>query len=118
MRSQGSEPVRPVKGQIVRLRGRPGSLPCERIIDAERLYIVPRQSGELVIGATVEERGFDTQVTAGGVHELLREAYRAVPELAELEFVEAAAGLRPGTPDNAPIFGPVSYTHLRAHETD
>ena len=54
----------------------------------------------------MEERGFDTKVTAGGVHELLREAYRLLPEIAELELVEATAGLRPGTPDNLPLIGP------------
>jgi glycine oxidase len=60
----------------------------------------------VVVGATVEERGFDVRVTAGGVHELLREAYRALPEISELELVESLAGLRPGTPDNAPLIGP------------
>ena len=55
----------------------------------------------------MDERGFDLRVTAGGVHELLREAYRALPELAELELVEAGAGLRPGSPDNAPVIGPL-----------
>ena len=64
-----------------------------------------RGDGRLIVGATVEERGFDTTVTAGGVHELLREAYRLIPEIAELELVEATAGLRPGTPDNAPLIG-------------
>jgi glycine oxidase len=54
----------------------------------------------------VEERGFDVSVTAGGVYELLREAYRVLPEVAELELVEATAGLRPGSPDNAPLIGP------------
>ncbi len=95
-------PVRPVKGQLLRLRG---PAVCERILRAERVYLVPRANGELVVGATVEERGFDTTVTAGAVHELLREAYRLLPEVAELELVEASAGLRPGSPDNAPIVG-------------
>lgn len=98
-------PIRPVKGEILRLRADPASLPCERILVGERFYLVPRPDGEVVLGATVEERGFDLSVSAGGVHELLRESYRALPELAELEFLEAAAGLRPGTPDNAPIIG-------------
>ncbi len=98
-------PVRPVKGEILRLRAAPGSLPCERIVVGERFYLVPRLSGEVVLGASSEERGFDLRVTAGAVHELLREAYRALPELAELELVEMAAGLRPGSPDNAPIIG-------------
>jgi glycine oxidase len=98
-------PVRPVKGEVVRLRARPGEEPCERIVGSERVYVVPRAGGEVVLGATVEDRGFDLRVTAGGVHELLREAYRAVPEIAELELVGCAAGLRPGTPDNQPAIG-------------
>jgi glycine oxidase len=99
-------PVRPVKGQILTLRGDPERPACRRIVVAERAYLVPRPDGRLVVGATVEERGFDVRVTAGGVHELLREAYRAIPEVAELELVETRAGLRPGTPDNAPLLGP------------
>ncbi len=99
-------PVRPVKGQILELRSRGGAPPCRRILASERVYLVPRPDGRLVVGATVEEQGFDTTVTAGGVHELLREAYRLLPEVAEMELVEAAAGLRPGTPDNLPLVGP------------
>ncbi len=99
-------PVRPVKGQIVELRPLDGSAPCERIVASERVYLVPRPDGRLIVGATVEERGFDTAVTAGGVHELLREAYRLLPDVAEMELVEAMAGLRPGTPDNLPLIGP------------
>ncbi|MQA73892.1 MAG: FAD-dependent oxidoreductase, partial [Solirubrobacterales bacterium] len=99
-------PIRPVKGQVLTLRG-PASEPvCERIVVTERVYIVPRGDGRLIVGATVEEQGFDTRVTAGGVHELLREAYRVLPEVAELELVEALAGLRPTTPDNLPLIGP------------
>ncbi len=105
-------PVRPVKGQILTLRGAPDSRPCERIVASERVYVVPRPDGRVVIGATVEERGFDVQVTAGGVHELLREGYRALPEIAELELVDTLAGLRPGTPDNAPLIGPGSLEGL------
>ncbi|HSS04391.1 MAG TPA: glycine oxidase ThiO, partial [Solirubrobacterales bacterium] len=99
-------PVRPVKGQILELRAREGASPCERIVASERVYLVPRPDGRLIVGATVEEQGFDTAVTAGGVHELLREAYRLLPDVAEMELVEAAAGLRPGTPDNLPLIGP------------
>jgi glycine oxidase len=99
-------PVRPVKGQMLILGGNPELSPCERIVATERVYLVPRSDGRLVVGATVEERGFDVQVTAGGVHELLREAYRVLPEIAELELVETLAGLRPGSPDNAPLIGP------------
>jgi glycine oxidase len=98
-------PVRPVKGQILELRSRDGAAPCERIVSSERVYLVPRPDGRLIAGATVEEQGFDTAVTAGGVHELLREAYRLLPEVAEMELVEAAAGLRPATPDNLPRVG-------------
>jgi glycine oxidase len=99
-------PVRPVKGQILELRALDGAAPCERIVASERVYLVPREDGRLIVGATVEERGFDTAVTAGGVHELLREAYRLLPDVAEMELVEAMAGLRPGTPDNLPLIGP------------
>jgi glycine oxidase len=99
-------PVRPVKGQILTLRGPAGRPVAGRIVVTERVYLVPRADGRLVAGATVEELGFDSRVTAGGVYELLREAYRALPDVAELEFERAVAGLRPGTPDNAPLVGP------------
>jgi glycine oxidase len=99
-------PVRPVKGQTVELRSRDDSPPCERIVASERVYLVPRADGRLIVGATVEEQGFDTAVTAGGVHELLREAYRLLPDIAEMELIGSSAGLRPGTPDNLPLIGP------------
>jgi len=103
--AQARPPVRPVKGQILTLAG-PASEPlCARIVVSERVYIVPRADGRLIVGATVEEQGFDTRITAGGVHELLREAYRLLPEIGELELVEAIAGLRPATPDNLPLIG-------------
>lgn len=98
-------PVRPLKGEVLRLRCRPGERPVDRIIASERVYVVPRGGEDVVIGATMEDRGFDLRVTAGGVHELLREAYRAVPEVAELELLECTAGLRPTTPDNTPVVG-------------
>lgn len=93
-------PVRPVKGQVVRLRGKAG---IDRVVRGLDVYIVPRQDGEVVVGATTEERGFDTTVTARAVHDLLRDAIELVPDVAELELVEASAGLRPATPDNRPI---------------
>jgi len=99
-------PVRPVKGQVVELRSRDGKSPTRHILASERVYLVPRADGRLVVGATVEEMGFDTAVTAGGVHELLREAYRLLPDVAEMEILDATAGLRPGTPDNLPLVGP------------
>ena len=71
-----------------------------------RVYLVPRDSGEIVVGATVEERGFDASVTAGGVHDLLREARAVVPEITECDLVECWAGLRPGSATNAPLIGP------------
>jgi glycine oxidase len=98
-------PVRPVKGQILELRTRDGEPACERIVASERVYLVPREDGRLIVGATVEERGFDTAVTAGGVHELLREAYRLLPDVAEMELLDATAAPRPGTPDNLPLVG-------------
>jgi glycine oxidase len=99
-------PVRPVKGQTLELRRRDGEPPARHILASERVYLVPRGDGRLIVGATVEEMGFDTTVTAGGVHELLREAYRLLPDVAEMELVGATAGLRPGTPNNLPLVGP------------
>jgi glycine oxidase len=99
-------PVRPVKGQILRLRRRAGQPPlAERLIRTPRCYLVDRVGGEVVIGATVEERGFDEAVTADGVYRLLEAAYEVLPDAGELEWIEAAARLRPGTPDNAPAIG-------------
>jgi glycine oxidase len=98
--------VRPVKGQVLELRRRDGEPPARHVLASERVYLVPRGDGRLIVGATVEEMGFDTAVTAGGVHELLREAYRLLPDVAEMELVDAIAGLRPGTPTNLPIVGP------------
>jgi glycine oxidase len=95
--------VRPVKGQILRLRAAEPII--ERLVRTPRCYVVSRANGEVVVGATVEERGFDTSVTAGGVYRLLEAAWEVLPEIEELEFVEAAARLRPGSPDNAPAIG-------------
>jgi glycine oxidase len=102
-------PVRPVKGQILRLRAPGGATPGFRHVirgyaDGRSVYLVPRRDGEVVVGATVEERA-DQTVTAGGVLGLLRAATDLLPELAEYDLAEAGAGLRPGTPDNAPIIG-------------
>ena len=94
--------LRPVKGQILQLRG-PRPL-VRHAIRLPTVYLVPRDDGRLVVGATVEER-VDTTVTAGAVLELLRRAVEAVPDVAELELAESAAALRPGTRDNAPVLG-------------
>jgi glycine oxidase len=101
-------PVRPVKGQILRLRDPEGPGLLDRVIRYEEGYIVPRGDGRYVVGATMEERGFDTTVTAGGVRDLLQEARLIVPGIDELILVEATAGLRPATPDNAPLIGEAS----------
>jgi glycine oxidase len=105
-------PVRPVKGQIIRLRGDARTAIAQRVVRTPEVYVVPRDDGEVVVGATVEERGPDTRVTAGGVLELLRAAYRALPGITELELVEAAAGLRPASPDNKPVVGTGSIRGL------
>jgi len=103
--------LRPVKGQIMRLRDPAGPGLLERIVRFEGGYLVPRGDGRYVLGATMEERGFDTSVTAGGLYELLRDAGELVPGIHELIVEETAAGLRPATPDNAPVLG-------RAHEAE
>ncbi|MHB8330096.1 MAG: FAD-dependent oxidoreductase, partial [Acidimicrobiales bacterium] len=76
------------------------------MVDGTTVYLVPRQDGTVVVGATVEEMGYDTAVTAGAVYELLRDARRVVPAVSEMVLGEAVAGLRPGSPDNGPIVGP------------
>jgi glycine oxidase len=102
-------PVRPVKGQIVRLD--PGKLPAPSLTirafsRGSEIYLVPRESGrEVVLGATVEELGFDHRVTAGAVYELLRDGRAVLPMTAEYTLAELSVGWRPGTPDNAPILG-------------
>jgi glycine oxidase len=99
-------PIRPVKGQVLRLRGEPGRLRhvLEARVDGRAVYVVPRADGEIVVGATQEERS-DWTVTAGGVYELLRAAIELVPDLAECALAETLVGHRPGTPDNAPLLG-------------
>ncbi|MCF3177710.1 glycine oxidase ThiO [Streptomyces sioyaensis] len=114
-------PVRPVKGQVLRLRlpevpaGSPAFLSrtVRAVVRGGPLYLVPRASGELVVGATSEELGWDTTVTAGGVYELLRDAHELVPGITELPLVETCAGLRPGSPDNAPLLGPTELPGLQ-----
>ncbi|RFU83546.1 glycine oxidase ThiO [Streptomyces triticagri] len=110
-------PVRPVKGQVLRLRMPPGRTPflgrtVRAVVRGSSVYLVPRESGELVVGATSEELGWDTTVTAGGVYSLLRDAHELVPGLSELPLTETRAGLRPGSPDNAPLLGPTALPGL------
>ena len=110
-------PVRPVKGQLLRLRpmSRDASPVLTRVVRFDTGYLVPRADGTVVLGATMEERGFDTQVTALGLHELLRDLHEVVPGVLEFAVDEVLAGLRPATPDNAPLLGPhpaVAGLHL------
>jgi glycine oxidase len=99
-------PVRPVKGQVLRLCDPRGAGLLQRTIRTSDAYIVPRADGRYVLGATMEERGFDTSPTAGGVFELLRDVSEVVPGVLELELEDVLAGLRPTTPDNVPAIGP------------
>jgi glycine oxidase len=101
----GGLPVRPVKGQIMRLRDAHGHDLVARTIRTRDGYLVPRGEGRYVLGATVEERGWDTAPTAGATHELIRDMAEVVPGVLELEIEELGAGLRPGTPDNLPLIG-------------
>ena len=109
-------PIRPVKGQILRLRTPDGQCFCDHTVRAlvrgAPVYAVSRQDGEVVVGATQEERGDDRSVTAGAVYTLLRDAIRILPGLGELEQVEATSGLRPAAPDNAPVVGPTAVGGL------
>jgi glycine oxidase len=102
----GRVPIRPVKGQILRLHDPAGAGLLTRALRMHVGYVVPRGDGRYVLGATMEERGFDTTVTAGPVFELLRDAIELLPGLSELVIDEFSAGLRPSTPDNAPAIGP------------
>jgi glycine oxidase len=98
-------PVRPVKGQVLRLRDPRGPGLVSRVIRGEQAYLVTRGDGRYVLGATMEERGWDTNATAGGVYELIRDMSELVPGVLELEIEELQAGLRPATPDNLPAIG-------------
>ena len=102
--------VRPVKGQLLRLRHPAGMPPVvshtiRAIVRGTDVYLVPRADGELIVGATQEERGPDQTVTAGAVHDLLHDAMSVLPVTSELILAETCAGLRPGTPDNGPVVG-------------
>jgi glycine oxidase len=105
----GPLPLRPVKGQIFRLRGDPL---VQHVIRTPDVYLVPRRDGELVVGATSEEQGFDTTVTTWAVLDLLREAWRVLPGIAELEVAELSAGLRPALRDNLPAIGATALEGL------
>lgn len=102
--------VRPLKGEILRLRARRSSLPpptvtLRGIVEGRPIYLVPREGGEVVLGATQYEAGYDEVVTAGGVRELLESAEHLFPSIVEYELVEATAALRAASADNVPLIG-------------
>lgn len=98
--------IRPVKGQLLRLAARAGEASLlDHVVRWDGGYLVPRTDGRVVLGATMEDRGYDTSVTALAVYELLRDAGELVPGVLELDLEAAIAGLRPATPDNAPLLG-------------
>jgi glycine oxidase len=99
-------PVRPIKGQMLALRMDPAAPLINHVIWGPGIYLVPRRDGRLIAGATVEEKGFDTTITAGGLLTLLEAAWRAVPAIEELPIDEMWVGHRPGSRDDAPILGP------------
>jgi glycine oxidase len=103
-------PVRPAKGQMVSLRA--DGLKIERVIWGEKIYIVPRNDGRILAGATVEYVGFDKQVTAGGIEKILSAAIEVIPGFANARIEETWAGLRPDSPDHLPILGPTDIDGL------
>jgi glycine oxidase len=105
-------PVRPIKGQMLALRMDPAAPLVRHVVWAPRAYLVPRRDGRLVVGGTVEERGFDDRLTAGGVLALLEGAWRALPGIEELPIDEMWVGFRPGSRDDAPILGPTAIDGL------
>jgi glycine oxidase len=98
-------PVRPIKGQMLALRMDPAAPLLTHVVWAPGAYLVPRRDGRLLVGATVEEKGYDTSLTAGGVLTLLEAAWRVVPAVEELPIDEMWVGHRPGSRDDAPILG-------------
>lgn len=105
-------PVRPLKGQMLAVQMDPAAPILSHVVWAPNTYLIPRLDGRLLIGATVEERGFDDTVTAGGLLTLLDTAWRALPTIEELPVVETWAGFRPTSRDDAPIFGPTGVEGL------
>jgi glycine oxidase len=96
-------PVRPVRGQLLQLSWE--GLPLRRIVWGPRCYLVPIAAGSILVGATVEDAGFDERTTVAGVRDLLDSACDLVPHLWQATFVGARVGLRPGTADEMPIIG-------------
>ncbi|MCA8929153.1 MAG: glycine oxidase ThiO [Alphaproteobacteria bacterium] len=109
---EAKPPVRPLKGQMLAVQMDPAAPILSHVVWAPATYLIPRLDGRLLIGATVEERGFDDTVTAGGLLTLLDTAWRALPTIEELPVVETWAGFRPTSRDDAPIFGPTAVEGL------
>jgi len=105
-------PVRPIKGQMLALQMDPAAPLVRHVVWLPKGYLVPRNDGRLVIGATVEERGFDARLTAGGLLALLEGAWRGVPAIEELPIAETWVGFRPGSRDDAPMLGPSGIDRL------
>jgi glycine oxidase len=103
-------PVRPAKGQMVALRA--NDLKMERVLWSEKIYLVPRNDGRILAGATVEYAGFDKRTTAGGIERILSAAIALAPDLANARLEETWAGLRPDSPDHLPILGPTDIDGL------
>jgi glycine oxidase len=103
-------PVRPAKGQMASLRA--GEVKIERVLWSEKIYLVPRNDGRILAGATVEHAGFDKRVTAGGMEKILSAAIDLAPSLANARIEESWAGLRPDSPDHLPILGPTDLDGL------
>jgi glycine oxidase len=104
--------VRPIKGQVLALRMDPAAPLLRHVLWAPKAYLVPRLDGRLLVGATVEERGFDTSITAGGVFAMLDGAWRVLPGIEELPIDEMWVGFRPGSRDDAPVLGPCAVEGL------
>jgi glycine oxidase len=105
-------PVRPIKGQMLALSMDPAAPLVLHVVWLPRGYLVPRLDGRLIVGATVEERGFDDRLTAGGLLALIEGAWRAVPAIEELPVAETWVGFRPGSRDDAPMLGPSGIDQL------
>jgi len=99
-------PVRPVKGQMLALQMDPAAPLLRHVLWATKSYLTPRRDGRLIVGATVEERGFDERLTAGGIFALLEAAWRPLPAIEDLPIVEFWTGFRPTSRDDQPILGP------------
>jgi glycine oxidase len=105
-------PVRPAKGQILALRSDANAPKIDRVLWSDKIYLVPRDDGRIVVGATVEYVGYDKAITAGGLEENLAAAIELAPSLAAARIDEIWAGLRPDSPDHLPIIGPTGLDGL------